>query len=110
MDNEFSLATRFLDQYKGVFDHCYIRKPDSLKLPQFTNIRWYNRKDTLFKSIRYDYEMKTYFNFMPDSVSPVRAKADPTVAAQFPLDLNGNNRLTGNKPDIGAYQWQPTKK
>ena len=110
LDNEFSLASRFLDQYTGVFDHCYIRKPDSLKLPQFTRIRWYNRKDTLFKSIRYDYEKKTYFNFMPDSVSPVRAKADPVVAAQFPLDLNGNNRLIGNKPDIGAYQWQPVKK
>ena len=109
-ENEFSLASRFLDQYKGVFDHCYIRKTDSLKLPQFTNIRWYNRKDTLFKSIRYDYEKKSYFNFMPDSVSPVRGKADPTVAAQFPLDLNGNNRLAGNKPDIGAYQWEPVKK
>lgn len=110
LDNEFSLASRYLDQYNGIFDHCYIRKPDSLKLPQFSNIRWYNRKDTLFKSIRYDYEKKTYFNFMPDSVSPVRAIADPAVAAQFPLDLNGNNRLTGNKPDIGAYQWQPVKK
>ncbi len=109
-ENEFSLASRFLDQYKGVFDHCYIRKTDSLKLPQFSNIRWYNRKDTLFKSIRYDYEKKTYFNFMPDSVSPVRGKADLAVATQFPLDLNGNNRLTGNKPDIGAYQWQPIKK
>ena len=111
LDNEFSLASRYLDQYNGIFDHCYIRKPDSLNLPkQFTAIRWYNRKDTLFKSIRYNYEKKIYFNFMPDSVSPVRAIADPAVAAQFPLDLNGNNRLTGNKPDIGAYQWQPVKK
>ena len=68
LDNEFSLASRYLDQYNGIFDHCYIRKPDSLKLLQFSNIHWYNRKDTLFKSVRYDYEKKTYFNFMPDSV------------------------------------------
>jgi hypothetical protein len=108
-ENEFSLATRFLDQYKGVFDHCYIRKTDSLNLPQFTKIRWYEKNDTVFKSTRYNLEKNTYFNFMPDSVSPARGLADPTVAAQFPLDLNGNNRLIGNKPDAGAYQWEPTK-
>ncbi len=111
LENELSLASRFLDQYPGVFDHCYIRKPDSLKLTQFSNIRWYNKKDSLlFKSARLDIEKKIFFNFMPDSISPVRAKADPTIAAMFPLDLNGNNRLIDNKPDMGAYQWQPTKK
>ena len=110
MDNEFSLASRFLDQYKGIFDHCYIRKTDSLKLAQFTNIRWFAQKDTLFKSIHWDYQKKTYFNFMPDSVSPVRGKADPAVAALFPLDLNGNSRIAGTKPDIGAYQWEALKK
>ncbi|MEI6753517.1 MAG: right-handed parallel beta-helix repeat-containing protein [Paludibacter sp.] len=108
-ENEFSLASRYLKDYDGTFDHCYIRKPDSLNLPdQFKSICWSTNKDTLFKSIRYDYEKKTYFNFMPDSVSPVRGKADPVVAAKFPLDLNGNPR--NNKPDIGAYQWQPVKK
>ena len=111
LDNEFTLASRSLDQYPGIFDHCYIRKTDSLKLAQFTNIRWYNSKDTLiFKSNHYDFEKKINFNFMPDSISPVRGKADLTVASQFPLDLNGNNRLVGNKPDLGAYQWQPIKK
>jgi len=84
---------------------------DSLKLAQFTNLRWSQPKDTLiFKSNRYDYVKGTYFNFMPDSISPVRGIADPTVAAQFPLDLNGNNRMIDNKPDLGAYQWQPTTK
>ena len=113
-DNEFSLASRYLDQYNGVFDHCYIRKPDSLKLPkQFTSIRWYNRKDTLFKSIRYDYQKNVYFNFMPDSVSPARGlgnSIDPLTVAKYSLnfDLNGNSR-PNNKPDAGAYQWQPVK-
>lgn len=107
--NEFSLATRFPDQYKGIFDHCYIRKPDSLALPQFTDIRWSEKNDSVFKSTRYDYEKNIYFNFMPDSVSPARGLAELTVAEQFPIDLNGNNRLVGNKPDAGAYQWQPTK-
>jgi hypothetical protein len=109
--NEFSLATRYIDQYKGVFDHCYIKKTDSLTLSQFTNIRWVQPKDTLiFKSIYWNYEKGTYYNFMPDSISPVRGIADPTIAAQFPIDLNGNNRMADNKPDLGAYQWQPIKK
>lgn len=109
IDNEFSLATRYPDKYNGIFDHCYIRKPTALTLTQFSNIRWSAVNDTIFKSIRYDDEKNTYFNFMPDSVSPVRGMADLSVAAQFPLDLNGNNRLLNNKPDIGAYQWEPTK-
>ncbi|MDP4240798.1 MAG: right-handed parallel beta-helix repeat-containing protein, partial [Bacteroidota bacterium] len=108
-DNEFSLATRSMDLYKGLFDHCYIRKPDPLALKQFTSIRWSQKNDTVFKSTRYDYEKKIYFDFRPDSVSPARGLADPTIASQFPFDLNGNNRLVGNKPDAGAYQWQPSK-
>jgi hypothetical protein len=109
-DNEFSLATRYPDQYNGVFDHCYIRKTDSLALKQFTFIRWSAKNDTVFKSVNYNLDKNTYFNFALDSVSPARGLADPVLASQFPLDLNGNSRITGNKPDAGAYQWQPAKK
>jgi hypothetical protein len=108
-DNEFSLATRFPDQYKGVFDHCYMKKPEPLKLPQFSNNYWSQRKDSLFKSIHYIPERNINFNFMPDSVSPARGLADPTVASHYPLDLNGNNRLKDGAPDAGAYEWQPVK-
>jgi len=108
-DNEFSLATKFIDQYKGIFDHCYIKKPDSIKLPQFTKIRWSERNDTLFKSIRYNLEDKTYFNFIPDSVSPLRGLADPNIAAKYKFDLNGNDRFNDGAPDAGAYEWKPTK-
>ncbi len=108
-ENEFSLATRFLDQYKGSFKNCYIRTPNVLDLPQFTGIRWSNKNDTIFKSIYYDYEKKIYFNFMPDSISPARGIADKTIANHYPLDLNGNNRMADGTPDAGAYEWKPTK-
>ncbi|MDR3651418.1 MAG: hypothetical protein P4L34_00445 [Paludibacter sp.] len=108
-DNEFSLASLYLKQYNGIFDHCYIRKPDSLNLPQFTNIRWSQKNDNIFKSVSYNLDKNTYFDFSLDSLSPARGLANPTTAAQFPIDLNGNNRLVGNKPDAGAYQWEPTK-
>lgn len=108
-DNEFSLVTRFPEHYNGIFDHCYIRKNKKLELPQFTDIQWFEKNDTVFKSTRYDYVKNTYFNFMPDSVSPARGLADPTIAANYPLDLNGKNRMTDGAPDAGAYEWQPSK-
>ncbi len=108
-ENEFSFASQTMDQYKGTFDHCYIRASIASTLSQFTNIRWYDKNDILFKSISYDYEKKTYFNFTPDSLSPARGLADKAVAAQFSIDLNGKSRLTDGAPDAGAYEWIPTK-
>ena len=107
--NEFSLASKYPAQYKGIFDHCYIRKPDSLAFSQFTNIRWSQRTDTVFLSDSYDYKKNTYFNFMPDSVSPARGIADKSIANSYPVDLNGNNRLADGNPDVGAYEWVPNK-
>ena len=108
-ENEFSLASRFENQYKGTFKNCYIRTQKALELPQFTNIKWYNKNDTVFKSTRYDYEINTYFNFILDSVSPARGIADKTIARRYRYDLNGNSRQADGAPDAGAYEWQPTK-
>lgn len=108
-ENEFTLASRYPDFYKGVFDHCYIKKTDSLAFNQFTNIRWSQKNDTIFRNIRYSHNEGGYFNFTPDSVSPARGLADKEVANSYPVDLNGNNRLEDGEPDAGAYEWQPTK-
>lgn len=110
LGNEFSLASKYLNLYKGTFDHCYIRKPKASDLPQFTNIRWYTEKDTVFKSTRYDEIKGTYFNFTPDSVSPLRGLADPAVISQYHLEYDLNGNLRDDKPDAGAYEWVPTKK
>lgn len=110
LENEFSLVTRFLDEYKGTFSNNYIRKYEPLDLPQFTNIRWYEKNDTVFKNIYYDYKKNNYFNFEPDSISPIRDLGDYTIATEYcPLDLNGNNRLANGKPNAGAYEWKPTE-
>jgi hypothetical protein len=108
-ENEFSFASTTMDQYKGTFDHCYIRTSTAKDLSMFTNIRWYEKNDILFKSTSYDYTKKTYFNFTPDSLSPARGLADKAVATLFPIDLNGKNRLTDGAPDAGAHEWTPTK-
>lgn len=110
-ENEFSLATRFESMYNGTFKNCYIKTPKALNLPQFTDsqIRWSAKNDTIFNSIRYDYEKNTYFNFVLDSVSPARGMADKTIARKYRFDLNGNSRMTDGAPDAGAYEWQPMK-
>lgn len=110
LETELSIASRFLTQYKAVFSDSYIRRKEAYELSQFQNIRWYAPNDTIFKHPFYNDTTSVYFNFTPDSVSPVRGLADRTIATQFPLDLNGVNRLEDNAPDAGAYEWQPTKK
>lgn len=100
LKNELSIVSRFLDQIKTDFDHNYIRRDENYVLSQFKNSTWHEDKDTvLFVSQRYDNKKNMYFNFTPDSTSTLRGKADIEIAKQFPLDLNGNNRLTDGEPD-----------
>ncbi|OIP83890.1 MAG: hypothetical protein AUK44_04035 [Porphyromonadaceae bacterium CG2_30_38_12] len=108
MDNELSIASRFLTDYKGAFSYSYIKRKDKYELSQFKHIRWYNFDDTVFKQSTYNYEQKKYFDFMPDSISPARHIADPATASRFPFDLNGKNRFSDGEPDAGAYEWLPT--
>ena len=109
--NELDILTRSDDNYHGSFSHSYIRKVKPDPVPaMFTNITWYNPKDTIFKNTYYDLKKLQYYNFMPDSISPARNMADPDVAKLYPTDLNGNSRLEDNQPDAGAYEWVPTKK
>ena len=75
-------------------------------MPQFINVRWYEKPDTVFKNTYFDVNKKLYYNFMPDSVSPARNIGDIEIAKKYPFDLNGKNRLEDNKPDAGAYEWQ----
>jgi hypothetical protein len=106
LTNEISIVSRFLDQIELDFDHNFIRRSEKYDLAQFKNTVWQEDKDSIiFISQSYDNEKKLYFNFTPDSVSSVRGKADISIASQFPLDLNGNNRLSDNEPDLGAYEW-----
>jgi len=107
IDNEFAIASRYLDDYKGSFKNSYIKRKAKYEQPQFVDVRWYSPRDTIFKQIRFDNEKKKYFNFTPDSISPARNMADPSIASQYPLDLNGKNRFADGLPDAGCYEWLP---
>lgn len=103
--NELSLASRYASQYKADFHYSYIKRATALELPFFNHVRWSSVRDTLFTSVQEDLPKKQYFNFIPDSVSPLRGLASPEVAQRYPLDLNGRDRLADGAPDAGAYEW-----
>ena len=108
--DEMDIMTRFSDQYHGRFSNSYIRraKPEN-ENAIFNQISWYdkNKRDTVFVSTYLDSEKLIYYNFRPDSVSPARNIGSLEAAKKYPFDLSGNNRLEDNKPDAGAYEWQP---
>lgn len=110
--NEFTLATLFPEQYDGLFKNCYIKRTDSIKTPQFQEIKWSEVKDTVF--INTSFANDRYYNFQPDSVSPARGLADPAVItnmdyAKYGLqyDYYGKDRTQDGAPDAGAYEWFP---
>ncbi|MDR1592259.1 MAG: right-handed parallel beta-helix repeat-containing protein [Prevotellaceae bacterium] len=45
-----------------------------------------------------------YYNFQLDPHSRARNVANATVAARYPVDLSGKNRLADGMPDLGAYE------
>jgi hypothetical protein len=103
--NELSIASRFSELYKASVTSSYVKRTKALELPQFSRIRWSAPNDTVFASTREDLEDELYFNFLPDSVSPVRGLADPEIAQRYPTDLRGRSRLADGAPDAGAYEW-----
>ena len=111
--NELGIMTRFSDEYHGKFSNSYIRNEEAKTgTAMFDHIHWNNKSktDTVFVNTYLDEKKLIYYNFMLDSVSPARNIGDIEVAKKYPFDLNGNSRLEDNKPDAGAYEWQPAKK
>ena len=95
-----------IDSYDGSslnyrFDHCLTRiDTDSLDYesdPLFTDI--INNENPLLDSVPVLYT--------PDTLSPVIDAGFPAHAVGVPFDLNGNNRLDDDAPDLGAYEWIP---
>lgn len=106
LDNEFSIASRFPDKQNAEFSNNFIRRTDTIALPMLAGSFWLKQKDSvLYRQSKYDFEKKKYFDFEPDSLSPLRNKALIDIANKYPLDLRGRNRMADSQPDIGAYEW-----
>jgi hypothetical protein len=44
------------------------------------------------------------YNYQLDTLSPAKDYGLHHIAIQFPFDLNGNNRLLDQGPDLGAFE------
>ena len=114
MGTEFSLATRFPEEYNGIFRNSYIRRSNIYELPQFRGIRWYEKNDIVFRNIYLNYEdeaAKRYdFSPAPFEECPLRHLGEDIGLLEYDLsiDLKGNPRPT-ESPDAGAYQWLPAE-
>ncbi len=47
------------------------------------------------------------FNFRLDKGSPAIDRGNPDTGMLHPFDLDGRSRISGNSPDIGAFEWYP---
>ena len=108
LKTEFALLTPAPTNYTGSFRNSFIRKNQTADYPYFQNIRWYENGDKVFKNTDFIWnaDVKSYYNFSLDSLSPARDIGDINyVTTNLQYDLNGNDRTADGKPDAGAYEW-----
>ncbi len=68
--------------------------------PFYVNTIWVNSsKDIFVNTMTYPY------NFHLKENSPAVGLGDTTIASQYPIDKDGNNRFSDGAPDIGAYEF-----
>ena len=106
------VATPLDRYYPGYFIGNYL-KTDTLPIPNASaNVYWQkpkpNEQDTIrvFVNDYYKYKEYVYYDFRPDSLSPVIGIGDSIAALPYPADRNGVSRAL-MRPDAGCYQHQP---
>lgn len=83
--------------FEIVFDHCLLRTQDPVTDPQ-RYISCFSNEDPLFVDPQ-------LFDLRPDSLSPVIGKG---IQMGVPVDIEGTDR--GSAPDLGAYEWVPSRR
>jgi hypothetical protein len=117
--NEFILRdTTENIMFNVLISNCLIKSKKSER-QEFKNITWSyagnkeifgNKTDTVFINPSVDwknFEKNGYYNFQLANKSRAKDIANQQVAAQYPKDLFGKNRLADSKPDLGAYENEP---
>lgn len=86
-------------------------KGKKLETHNFVDCRWArsqnerNGIDTVFVNTSIvDIAETGYFNFHLDSLSCARDCGSTSVSTLYPLDLDGKDRNSDGKPDLGAYE------
>ena len=89
-----------------LFQNCLLSNKETNN-PQVVDCLF--QVDPLFqKSYYVDWETNSFypsFDFRLQEDSPAKDAANLEIASQIPYDLNGFNRFTDGKPDLGAYEY-----
>lgn len=104
--DQLVVATPFEQYYPGAFVGNYL-KTDTLPLPHAQENVYWQSTDTaaVFRNDFYKYKEYVYYDFRPDTLSPVIGIADSIVALGCRYDRNGLLRVgEGIRPDAGCYQ------
>ena len=107
---ELGQDTTSLVDYNVLITNTLI-KGKKLETHNFVDCRWArsqnerNGIDTVFVNTSIvDITETGYFNFHLDSLSCARDCGSPSVSTLYPLDLDGKDRNSDGKPDLGAYE------
>lgn len=104
--NQLVLATPLEQYYEGVFSHNYLKTDTLLASNAKDNTYWQETDTSVFRNTYYKYKEYIYYDFRPDSLSPLRGIGDSIVALPYPMDREGVSRAL-MRPDAGCYQHHP---
>jgi hypothetical protein len=106
LSNQLVLATPIEQYYEGVFSHNYLKTDTLLASGAKDNTYWQETDTAVFRNTFYKYKEYIYYDFRPDSLSPLRGIGDSIVALPYPMDREGFSREF-IRPDAGCYQYHP---
>ena len=104
--NQLVLATPIEQYYEGVFSHNYLKTDTLLASNAKDNTYWQETDTAVFRNTYYKYKEYIYYDFRPDSLSPLRGIGDSIAALPYPMDREGVSRAL-MRPDAGCYQHHP---
>ena len=106
LSNQLVLATPIEQYYEGVFSHNYLKTDTLLASSAKDNTYWQETDTAVFRNTFYKYKEYIYYDFRPDSLSPLRGIGDSIAALPYPMDREGVSRAL-MRPDAGCYQHHP---
>lgn len=102
---EIAVQTSFLgvavdEETNYTFNHCLLKmQTTDVDEAHFTKVLV--NQSPLFRATKvYEYD------FTLQDLSPAIGIADVAVSQMYPLDINGNQRVTDGKADVGAYVYR----
>jgi hypothetical protein len=99
LSSELELINNKINEFNFSFNHCLVKLADSIDV---SNSSQFN---ALTKNIDPKFTNTEKYNYVPDSLSPIRNIGDPIYSKDIPYDLNNVSRLSDAGPDLGAYEY-----